>query len=234
VKRLCSICARGGSKGVPNKNLKIINGKPLISYTLRQARKSCLFEKIVVSSDSDEILEYAKNNGADLVIKRSEEMASDTAAKLPAIIHCAEETERLTGTKFDVFVDLDCTSPLRSQDDILGAIKLLESENASNVITGSLARRSPYFNLVEIKEDGTVGVVKTPPANVVRRQDSPKCYDMNASIYVWTRASLLGREKMFNANTRLFEMPDSRSLDIDSNHDFELVEFMLSKRTDQE
>ena len=228
MKILCTICARAGSKGVANKNLRLINSKPLIVYSIEQARASNLFDQIVVSSDSAEIRSVALANGATYVVERPIEMASDTAPKLPAIRHCVESAEKEFG-KFDVIIDLDATAPLRHPEDIVGALALLKSTNADNVITGTPAHRSPYFNLVETDENGVVHLSKPLQVAIVRRQDSPQCYDMNASIYVWRHAALFENETLFLANTRLFVMPRERSLDIDSQLDFEVVEWMMTK-----
>lgn len=228
--RLATICARGGSKGVKNKNVREIAGKPLIAHSITQARDSELFSTIAVSSDSREILDTARRHGADLLVERPAELATDTAGKLPAIRHCAEAAERATCTVFDVIVDLDATSPLRSVADIRGAVELLERQNVSNVITGAPARRSPYFNLVEVSEDGVVGLSKPRDHAIARRQDSPPCFDMNASIYVWRRAALFDNPTVFNTDTRLFVMPEERSLDIDSELDFEVVNFLMQRR----
>ena len=230
MRRICTICARGGSKGVKNKNTRELLGKPLIAYSILEAKASNLFECVAVSSDSDEILEISKKSGADYLIERPEEMASDQAAKLPSIQHCVCEVEKLTELKFDVMVDLDATSPLRTVDDISGAVRLLENNGESNVITGTPARRSPYFNLVELDENGFVRRSKTLDAPIVRRQDSPKCYDMNASIYVWRRDSFFQCKTVLVADTLLYEMPAERSIDIDSELDFEIVGFLMEKR----
>ena len=230
MKRICTICARGGSKGVKNKNIRELAGKPLIALSLQQARESRLFNLIAVSSDSAEILDVARNHGADLVIERPAELASDTAAKIPAIRHCVEQAEYFSEETFDVIVDLDATSPLRLLEDIQGAVDLLERNHVSNVITASPARRSPYFNLVELGNDEVVRLSKTMEAPIVRRQDSPRCFDMNASIYVWIRAVLFESPTLFNADTRLFVMPEDRSIDIDSELDFEMVELIMNKR----
>jgi CMP-N,N'-diacetyllegionaminic acid synthase len=232
VKRLCTICARGGSKGVQNKNIRSIAGKPLIAYSIEQAVASGLFSCIAVSSDSDEILQTALRCGASLAVKRPAELATDQAAKLPAIAHCVREAARRSDTAFDVVVDLDATSPLRSAEDIAGAVALLESTDAPNVITGCAARRSPYFNLVELDSRGTVHLSKPADPPVVRRQDAPPCFDMNASIYVWHCKVLLDDPRVFYAGTRLFAMPEERSVDIDSELDFEWVEYLLRRRTE--
>lgn len=231
MNRICTICARGGSKGVKNKNILEIAGKPLIAHTIEQAKASGLFDLIAVSSDSLPILEVAGRYGVEALIVRPRELATDTAAKLPVIRHCVEETEKIVNKQFDVIVDLDATAPLRLVKDIQGAVNLLESKNISTVITGTPARKSPYFNLVELNEDGVVRLSKPPTKPIVRRQDAPQCFDMNASIYVWQRFALFDYPSIFNPDTRLFVMPEERSIDIDNELDFEMVEFLLRKQT---
>jgi len=227
--RICTICARGGSKGVKNKNIRNLAGEPLIAYSLKQAKDCGLFDLIAVSSDSQDILSIAHRYGADILIERPVHLSGDTAPKVPVILHCVEESERISNNQFDVVVDLDATSPLRLTEDIIGAVNLLEKENVSNVITACPARRSPYFNLVELDENGVVKLSKSLAKNIVRRQDSPNCFDMNASIYVWKRQALTNNPTVFNYDTRLFEMPEERSIDIDNELDFEIVEFLMNK-----
>ncbi len=228
MKILCTICARAGSKGVTNKNLRPINSKPLIVYSIEQALSTKLFDQIVVSSDSAEIRNVALANGATYAVERPLELASDTAPKLPAIRHCVESSEKKFG-QFEVIIDLDATAPLRNPEDILGALELLKTTNSDNVITGTPAHRSPYFNLVETNEQGIVHLSKQPRAAVDRRQDSPECFDMNASIYVWRRHALFENETLFTKSTRLFVMPRERSVDIDSQADFDMVEWLMTK-----
>lgn len=232
MKRLCSICARGGSKGVKGKNLREILGKPVLAYSIEQALKSGLFNVVAVSSDSDEILEAAKYFGAHQLIKRPDEMATDTAPKIPVIKHCAQAVEENTGIIFDTFVDIDCTSPLRSIDDIKNVIKLIENDDCQNVITGMPARRSPYFNLVEERKDGYVELSKKLEKGIVRRQDSPVCYDMNASIYAWNRSSFFEMNTVFSDKTKIYVMPEERSIDIDSELDFQIVKLLLENRNE--
>lgn len=231
MKRLCTICARGGSKGVRGKNLMKLAGKPLVVHSIEQAFVSGLFDTVAVSSDSAEILEIAGSCGNVHLVRRPSELATDHAPKVPAIRHCALEVEQVTGEKYDTIVDLDATSPLRDIRDLAEAIKLLEESGCSNVITGTPARRSPYFNLVELNRDGFVNLSKPLPISVARRQDSPPCFDMNASIYVWQRAVLMEKDTVFNQDTRLFVMPEERSVDIDSELDLQIVEYLLARRT---
>ena len=231
MKRVCSICARGGSKGVESKNIRTLLGKPLIAHTILQAKEADCFEFVIVSSDSQDILNTAKDWGADYLITRPDEMASDTAAKLPSIQHCVQTAEELTQCKFDTIVDLDVTSPLRSISDILDSIEMLEeSHYSSNLITASPARRSPYFNLVELNKNGFVRRSKSLEVPIVRRQDAPKCFDMNASIYIWKHESFYQNNKVLTDDTILFVMPEERSIDIDSELDFEIVEFLMRKK----
>lgn len=230
AQRLCTICARGGSKGVKGKNIRLLAGRPLIAHSIRQAKDSGLFAAVAVSSDSDDILSVAADWGADVLVRRPDEMASDTAPKVPAIRHCLLEAERALMTTFPVFVDLDATSPLRFSADIAGAVALLEQTGAPNVITGAPSRRSPYFNLVEQAADGTVHLSKILPQGVVRRQDAPPSFDMNASIYVWQRDLFLADPRVFYPQTRLFVMPEDRSQDIDSELDFDIVRLLLERR----
>lgn len=228
--RLCTICARGGSKGVSGKNVRLIGGRPLLAWSIAQARDSGLFAAIVVSSDSDEILDAATRHGADLALRRPDALATDAAPKLPAILHALNEGSVALGLDPSVLVDLDATSPLRLPSDIAGAVAMLESTQAPCVITGSKARRSPYFNLVEERADGTICLSKTPSASVERRQDVPKAYDMNASIYVWRVPAFRNDPRIFYPDLRLFEMPEHRSIDIDSELDFRIVQMLLDER----
>lgn len=228
MKVFCSICARGGSKGVKNKNLREVNGIPLLAHSINQAKASNLFSVITVSSDSQEILDCAKEFGADLCVKRPDELATDTAAKLPVIKHCLEEAEKYKGYKADIIFDLDATSPLRNIDDLKGVYELVIKESVTNVITGSPSRRSPYFNLVERFEDQSINLSKfKEKGNYTRRQDVPETYDMNASIYAWKRHSLLNEKSLFLKGTDIFVMPEERSLDIDSELDFKIVKYLM-------
>jgi N-acylneuraminate cytidylyltransferase/CMP-N,N'-diacetyllegionaminic acid synthase len=230
--KLCSICARSGSKGVPGKNLAQVAGKPLIVHSVEQAVSTGLFAAVAVSSDSQAILDAAAAAGATILVERPMELATDVAPKLPVIQHCLIEAERAAGRTFEIVVDLDSTSPLRLPGDIAEAVALLERTGADNVITAMPARRSPYFNLVEVDEDGFVHLSKTLEVPVTRRQESPRCFDMNASIYVWWRKSLLRGTSVFMDRTRLFEMPEERSIDIDTPLDLKIVELLFAQRSE--
>lgn len=226
---ICTICARGGSKGVPRKNVRMIAGAPLIVHTLRHAIAMNRFNQIAVSSDDQAVLDIAETNGATMTVLRPAELSRDESDKLTAIRHCVNFVEAQIG-KVNIVVDLDVTAPLRTVGDITSAIRLLEESQCDNVITATRARRSPYFNMIEKQADDSIDLVKRTPMQVVRRQDSPEVFDMNASIYVWRRDALFNRETVIHQGTRMLEMPPERSLDIDSELDFQVVEFLLNQR----
>ena len=228
-KILCTICARGGSKGVKNKNIKPINGKPLIAYTIEQAKESALFEHIVISTDSDDIANVAVEYGGEVFFKRSDELSSDTAGKLDVIKDALNRSEAHFNTKFDYIVDLDATAPLRNVEDIKNSFEQLLKNDNDNLITAMPSRRSPYFNLIEVDENGKVSLSKPLKSRVLRRQDAPKTYDMNASIYIWKRDALLNNDTIFLNKTGLYVMPEERSIDIDTEIDYKFVEFLMKE-----
>lgn len=230
---LCTICARGGSKGVASKNIRPLLGRPLIAHTIQQARDAGCFDAIAVSSDSAAILQVAREHGADELIERPAELASDTAPKVPAIQHCLQTFETRRQQTVNLLVDLDASAPLRQPEHIREALDLLDRTGADNVITAVPARRSPYFNLVEVDPSGWTHLSKPLPSGPVRRQDGPKCFDMNASIYVWRREALMAHKTVFLSKTALYVMPEETVYDIDTEFDFRLVEFLIqSKRSE--
>lgn len=226
---ICTVCARGGSKGVPGKNTRPMLGQPLIQHTLRQAVASGLFDAVVASSDDEAILACAAEIPGVSTLLRPAELASDTAGKVPAIRHAVLEMEKRLGRTCDVAVDLDVTSPLRDPQDIRDAVALL-TDGVPNVLTAMHSRRSPYFNLIERGSDGQLRTAKQLPGGVLRRQDAPPCYDMNASIYVWRRDVLAAEDRLFLPGTALHVMPEERSWDIDSEMDWEVVELLMRRK----
>jgi len=231
MRRICTVLARAGSVGVPGKNTRLLGGIPLVVHSIRHARATGLFEAVVVSTDDPEVRRIAKDEQVDLVVARPSELATASAGKVPAIVHAVETAETELGRDFDVVVDLDVTSPLRTPEDILAAIALLEADPAAaNVITAVPARRSPHFNLVERVADGSVRLVRPSDPPILRRQDAPECFDMNASIYVWWRATLSTDLPVVNPGTRLHVMPEERSHDVDSELDWSIVTHLHALR----
>jgi len=226
---LCTICMRKGSREVKDKNFRLINGKPLMYYTIKQAIKSKIFDNIVASTDSKQILKYAKSYGADGWFLRSKKLSSNFSSKIPVIKHALIEAEKFYSKSFKFVVDLDVSSPLRNVEDIIKAYKFFLRKKADILITVSRSRKNPYFNIVEIRNK-KVKIIKSAGKNIFRRQDAPQTFDMNASIYMWTRKALLNSRSLYNKKTILYEMPVSRSIDIDSKLDFKIVEFLLKNK----
>lgn len=226
MRTIATICARGGSKGVPGKNIRPLLDKPLIVYTIEQALACPGIDAVYVSTDDEKIAEVSRAAGAEVPFRRPAELATSTAPKIPVIQHLVSWVER-TGVKADRIVDLDPTSPLRDLGDIQACLDMLDRET-DVVITGYEAEKNPYFNMVEMRSDGTVGLVKTPTRPVVARQEAPQVYAMNASIYVWHRDTLaMG---LWSGRTRLYVMPRERSIDVDTPLDFMLVELLMREK----
>ena len=158
-------------------------------------------------------------------------MASSTISKFPALRHALIQSENHYNKEFECIVDLDPTSPLRIERDIDNCIDLILRDNVSNVITAMHSRRSPYFNLIEKDVNGKIVISKSIDPSPTCRQDSPQCYDMNASIYAWKKNVLMENEiPIFLDSTELYVMPEERSIDIDTEIDASFVAFLLNKR----
>ena len=233
---LCTICMRSGSQGLKGKNIKLMNGKPLMYFTIKQAIKSKIFDNIVVSTDTKKILVRAKSYGAEGWFIRPKRLASNTCSKILVIKHTLREAEKFYNKKFKFIVDLDVTSPLRKVEDIINAYKTFIKNKGDVLITCTKSKKNPYFNVVEIVNN-KIKKVKNLKKEICRRQDAPKTYDMNASIYIYSREVLINSKTINEALERnvkgkaiLYEMPESRSMDIDNEFDFKLVEFLLKNQ----
>ncbi|MHA6732233.1 acylneuraminate cytidylyltransferase family protein [Devosia sp. A369] len=220
---IATICARGGSQGVPGKNIRLLLGKPLIVHTIEQALSCQKIDRVYVSTDSAAIAEIASNAGAEVPFLRPVELATNSAPKIPVIDHLVGEIRR-SGVEVSKVVDLDPTSPLRTEDDIAACMALLDAET-DVVITGYPAEKNPYFNMVEVQEDGNVGLSKKPGTAISGRQGAPAVFSMNASIYVWRPEAL--KHGLWDGRVKLYVMPRERSIDIDSEIDFYLVEKLM-------
>lgn len=225
---LATICCRGGSKGVEGKNIKPLAGKPLIAYTIEAAKQSTLIDDLIISTDSTEIANIAKQLGANIPFIRPAHLASDTASKWPVFIHAVEAYEKQTGKQVDYVVDLDVTVPLKTAEDIDGAIQLaLSNTNTDVVITGYEPERNPYFNMMEVDEDGFATIVKQSTKPIVRRQDAPQVYSLTPAAYVIKKSALYNYEHWSKAKCKIYPIPRERAIDIDTAMDFKLVEFLM-------
>jgi CMP-N,N'-diacetyllegionaminic acid synthase len=229
---LFTVCGRGGSKGVKSKNLILLYGKPLLHYTLlfcEQFKNNLTSDNIdfVVSSDDQNILIYSKEFKSAIQRERDINLAKDDTPKIPVIIDALNYVESLREIKYDYVIDLDITSPLRKPSDVLRAINILSNTKFDLVFSAVESRRNPYFNMVEIDGDQFASRVKS--SNFTSRQQAPKVYDMNASIYCFRRSKLetVIKNSSFEGYSTLIEMEDTYVLDIDKPMDFEIFKILV-------
>jgi|LauGreDrversion4_2_1035121.scaffolds.fasta_scaffold130488_3 CMP-N,N'-diacetyllegionaminic acid synthase len=215
---IATVCARGGSKGLPGKNLRDFAGQPLIVRTIAQALACPGLDAVYVSTDDEAIAQVAREAGARVPYLRPAELATDEAGKLPVIEHLVRHLES-QGLEIATIVDLQPTSPLREAADIASALAL--RDQAPLVVSVSEARDNPYFNLVEQQPGGRVGLSKGQ--GLARRQDTPAVYALNGAIYVWQRAALsqAAVHGLWSVPIAPYVMPGWKSVDIDDLEDFD-------------
>jgi CMP-N,N'-diacetyllegionaminic acid synthase len=226
---LATICCRGGSKGVPGKNIRPLNGIPLIAHTIKSALACNLIDDLIISTDSEEIATIAKQYGAKVLFMRPPELATDTSSKWPVFIHAVESYEKITGSVVDLLVDLDVTVPLKTPEDIDNAIKMsLDDENADVIITGYEPERNPYFNMMEILPNGYAEIVKKSDKPIVRRQDAPLIFSLTPAAYVIKKQAIYKFDHWSQAVCKISPMPRERAIDIDTEYDFKLIEIIMN------
>jgi len=228
---LLTIVARGGSKGIEKKNIKLLMGKPLIAYTIEQALKWNQAKRIIVSTDSQEIANIAKEYGAEVPFLRPDHLAKDSTPKGAVLKHALIECERQFNEQYDIVVDLDVTSPLRSQKDLDQCLDLFLKSKPKTLFSVVNARKNPYFNMVERNGSGAIALCKTFEKGVMRRQDTPKVYSLNASIYFYNRNYLLESDMphAISDQSEIYVMDDISGTDIDQEMDFKFIEFLVKE-----
>lgn len=225
---LVSICARGGSKGIPGKNIKPIDGKPLIAYSIRTALQLAkeLGADVALSTDDEQIITTAAAHGLNTSYRRPAEMATDQAGKLDVIKAILLHSEKENGKRYDYHIDLDVTSPLRNAHDVLNGLQALQQNaEAINLFSVSKARRNPYFNMVEVKKDGFCELVKK--GNFLTRQSAPQVYELNASFYIFKRAFFDGVFSTINDRSIVYDVPHM-CFDMDEPVDFQFMEYLMA------
>jgi N-acylneuraminate cytidylyltransferase/CMP-N,N'-diacetyllegionaminic acid synthase len=226
---LATICARGGSKGVRGKNVRALHGKPLLQYTIECVQRSARVGRFVFSTDSDEIAEVVRGLGYEVPYTRPAHLASDTAAKIDAIRDVTEFVERTDGFFPDIVVDLDIGVPLRDPSDVDRAIDALWQDDAMEaIVTVYRSERNPYFNMVEQQPDGYYGVVRKTAAPLVRRQDAPAVYSVTPAVFAWKRDKMHVTH-LYEGRWGVVEVPVERSIDIDTEFEFQLVEHLMAR-----
>ena len=227
------IGVRGGSKGVPGKNIRPLCGRPLIDWSLDQLIGHPAIDVVVVSTDSPAIRDHALMRGTFDMGLRPEHLATDTAGKWGVWQHALAEVEARTGRTATAFVDLDATSPLRLPEDIGAALDLYHAQAPDMVMSCCEARKNPYFNLVEPDATGALHVSKPLPGGVVARQQAPVVYEHAASTYVVAPDYLRRATALFQGRVIPYLMPPERCVDIDTEFDFRIVEFLMASRQTQ-
>lgn len=237
VKIIGIICARGGSKSVPKKNVQKVLGKPLIYYTIKTALECKiiimsgfrLIDRVIVSTDDPEIAKIAKRYGAEVPFIRPKELAKDTTATAPVVKHAINYLEKNEKYLADIIVLFDVTSPLRTVKDVKDCILAVTKNKADAAVTVCIPHANPYFNMVEYKKSGFVGLVKPLKERPKRRQDAPKVYWVNSSVWVINKKMFMETGSFFPPRTAIVEMPESRSIHVDSAFDLKLLELVMKQ-----
>ena len=226
MNQIVGIFARGGSKGVRDKNLLKFSGETLISRTIKQAREIVRDEMIFVSTDSDSIAAEALNSGAQVPFLRPDELATDASPEVLSWKHLLGNIDSLVKTEIETMIVLPVTSPMRRTKDIDNALKLFESEDCDMVVSISQARKNPYFNMLEENSNGFLELSKLPKNRVARRQDTPSVWEMNNAIYIAKIEYVKELSSLLQGKILGYEMPAEYSIDIDSPLDVEYLRFL--------
>jgi len=224
------VFARGGSKGVPRKNIRLLNGKPLIAYSIEAGLKSHLVDRVVVSTNDAEIADIARDYGAEVPFMRPAELAQDDTPEPLAWQHALRTlSDSGEWPKIDVFVSIPATSPLRAVGDIDACIRELLKGDSDLVITVKPSERSPYFNMVALDDNGYARLVIPPIQEMHHRQSAPSVYDMATVTYVARPEYVLSSTKLFDGKVKAVVVPRDRGMDIDTELDLKFAEFLLSE-----
>jgi CMP-N-acetylneuraminic acid synthetase len=221
------ICARGGSKGLPGKNIRPLAGKPLIVWAIDQARSVERIDRVIVSTDSDSIATIAREAGAETPFLRPVELAQDNSPEWLVWRHALNVLKESDGAYPDALIVVPATAPLRAVEDLERCLEEYEKGGVDMVITVTDAHRSPYFNMVKIHLDGAASLVIPPEDSIVRRQDAPMVYDMTTVAYVASPEFVMTRNGTFDGRVRYVHIPAERALDIDTPLDFRIAECLM-------
>ncbi|MDC0430930.1 acylneuraminate cytidylyltransferase family protein [Paracoccaceae bacterium] len=223
------IGARKGSKGVPGKNFRTLQGKPLIDWSLDQLLDNPRIDVVVVSTDDEDIYRHARAKNTLDIGLRPPELCTDTAPKWLVWQHALKVTEAIVGP-ISVFVDLDCTAPMRRDGDIDAALAQFAADKPDMLMSCCTARKNPYFNLVEPDATGALQVSKPLATHVVARQQAPVVYEHAGGTYVLDPTYLKSASSLFEGRVLPFLMPAERCVDIDSEFDFKIANFLMKER----
>jgi N-acylneuraminate cytidylyltransferase len=230
MKYVAFVFARGGSKGVPDKNLREVAGKSLLQRAIETALATPEITRVIVSTDSNEIAEAAVDHGAEVPFMRPAELATDESPEILSWRHALRELETLEGKAPEAMVSIPTTAPLRIPEDVSGCINVFESKTADLALATAISSHNPYFNMVEVQGNQGLQVPMLSREGISRRQDAPVVHGLTTVAYVAKTEYVLGCQSLFEGNIYNYEVDISRSLDVDTEFDLEIASILLNKR----
>ena len=228
TKPICFIAARGGSKGVVGKNIRLLAGKPLIAYAIESSIKSKIFSHVVVSTEDKEIARISQKFGAEVPFLRPKKLATDSAGMAEVVLHGLKKLHAL-GYDFDTFVNRDCTVPFLRNKDVAGSIRLLKRKNCNAVFGVYRQHLNPYFNIMELDSNGFLKLVKNKGKRSVGRQTAPIVYQLNGLFAYNTKKFLEYRNDLL-LNALPYEIPIETGFMIDTEFEFKVAEIIIQKK----
>lgn len=232
MKYVALICARGGSKGVPGKNIRMLGGRTLIGWSVSAAKSINRISRVIISTDSDEIAQVAKEQEAEVPFMRPGELAQDNSSEWLVWEHAINYLINNGDHDIDGLVVIPPTAPLRRAEDIENCINEFEKGDVDVIITVTDAHRSPYFNMIKNDENGYSSLAIPQKETVIRRQDAPEVFDMTTVAYVVRPDFVLKHNGLFEGKVRSVYVPPERALDIDTMFDFKIAECLISYKDD--
>lgn len=229
MKQICFIPARGGSKGVPRKNIRILGDKPLIAHTIISAVESKLFDYVIVSTDDQEIAEISKRYGAEVPFIRPKELATDSTTMDQVLIHGINELNNL-GYNFDIVVLRDCTVPFIDEEDMLGIITLLKKSDCDTVSAAIKSHPNPYFGMMELNSNAYLEISKPYYKEITRRQDAPIVYIVDG-LFAFYAKPFMKTQKLFSDKVIPYEISKEHGHMIDFEIDFTIAQILLKQKS---
>lgn len=226
TKAICLIAARGGSKGVPKKNIRIIGKKPLIAHAIKQALNSGVFTHVIVSTEDREIAKISRKYGAEVPFYRPKKLASSNVDMDHVVLHAIKSLEKL-GYEFDIIVNRDCTAPFIPKTALSGSINLLKKRKCDLVIAAYLTHLNPFFNMMELNSNGFLRFSKSTGKKIVSRQTAPKVYQLTG-LYTINVSSFKRYKKIHMPKTLPYEIPPDTGLMIDTEYEFQIAREIMN------
>jgi CMP-N-acetylneuraminic acid synthetase len=228
MKPICLIAARGGSKGVPKKNIRPLLKKPLIAHTIEKSLDSEIFSHVIVSTEDQEIAKISKQYGAEIPFMRPKYLAKDTTGMAEVMIHAISKLQS-KGYKFDIFVNRDCTVPFIQNSDIASSIELLKKTKSDAIYGVYVQHFNPYFNMMEMNQNGYLEFSKKLKVKPTRRQDAPKVFQLNGFFTYDTKRFMKFKNQYPPKGLPLEILPETGIM-IDTELEFKIVEMMMKQK----